>query len=928
VRQEACTTGAATLCWQARCDGRHSFAPAASLLRADLVLARSPTSCLGIVLPMPSSSVPGATRTGTELCVLLPWGSIVIFIENDVMLRLPNLIGPELAALAAPADMAHIVSTEGIDPTEDASPKRNEQEPFDAARFGARSAACAALRALTRMSETEMLRLRPAFREVCLSKEGVALIEEEGTAYMPSVAYTILQRTMQAEGYCFADVASARVAQPVLLAVHRMLMDTPSRFVADDIAHRSSHRFSLRSDREREAIETVDEWVRAPKGSTEWRNLEGFGQRAKQVLAWRAKLGGETLPADEPERVELEAEAGPGVQWRQTDHVILRFLRSTLSTRRSLQGYEYLSIAMDVLKRAGADVTVQPVAHRLQHPERSFTDVPRDLVPYGRDTGDAGIDHQGALVVRFLQAVGEMPPWEDHALLQVGVDFTTNERDAPSETPQPTPRPKLALHEAEMERFDFEQLPVHVIDDPTAHELDDGISIERVAGKDEIWIHVHVADPTSIMDPADDLARRARRQHNTLYLPEGRWPLLPDEMLQAGRLSLGSKSETEEQREERQKHGLCALTFSARVDAQGKVQEYCVRPSIVHNVQITTYDEVSAALEVDGTSDLHVLQRFARAMLHQRVANSSIASNMPGPNFTLSPVPLPGAPATPSTQTLFRGFPKIDIGMLSLEPPAWSKAQDLVSECMLLAGRVAGACAADRGVPLVYRSQEAPEAAAAAKLRGLRDEDGNMSWLTLLRSGVRLAPGNASHAPAPHFALGISPALDDAAAHGGYARSTSPLRRYPDIVAHWQLKASLAGRTAPWSQERLEADMPRMARMDAWSRSLERRVRYFWMALGLRRLLDAPPGSLTPEEQALLGPLDAVVALPDVRINPSRLDARVRVFVPQLGINAECGWHRSIAAAELGAPLKVRLHDVVRAGVRSSVIVVPEHWNA
>jgi hypothetical protein len=122
--------------------------------------------------------------------------------------------------------------------------------------------------------------------------------------------------------------------------------------------------------------------------------------------------------------------------------------------------------------------------------------------------------------------------------------------------------------------------------------------------------------------------------------------------------------------------------------------------------------------------------------------------------------------------------------------------------------------------------------------------------------------------------------------------------------------------------------MPRMARMDAWSRSLERRVRYFWMALGLRRLLDAPPGSLTPEEQALLGPLDAVVALPDVRINPSRLDARVRVFVPQLGINAECGWHRSIAAAELGAPLKVRLHDVVRAGVRSSVIVVPEHWNA
>ncbi|KAJ3318642.1 hypothetical protein HDU76_000773, partial [Blyttiomyces sp. JEL0837] len=98
-------------------------------------------------------------------------------------------------------------------------------------------------------------------------------------------------------------------------------------------------------------------------------------------------------------------------------------------------------------------------------------------------------------------------------------------------------------------RRDFGDMPVYVIDSPTAHELDDGISIEH-KDNGETWIHVHIADPTSELPPSHPLAFLAQLRGNTVYLPERHYPMIPDS-LSLNRFNLGVSN--------------LALTFSARL---------------------------------------------------------------------------------------------------------------------------------------------------------------------------------------------------------------------------------------------------------------------------------------------------------------------------------------------------------------------------
>lgn len=145
-------------------------------------------------------------------------------------------------------------------------------------------------------------------------------------------------------------------------------------------------------------------------------------------------------------------------------------------------------------------------------------------------------------------------------------------------------------------RHDFEDLPVYTIDDPSAKEIDDGISIEHIPGtnneKDKTWLHIHIADPTAYVPPNHELANIMNDRIQTLYLPEQHFPMLP-QTLSSQTFSLGSSARMIGNGSQ------YAFTFSALLDDQGDIKECKVRPSLVRNVIKLYYNDVDEMLKND-----------------------------------------------------------------------------------------------------------------------------------------------------------------------------------------------------------------------------------------------------------------------------------------------------------------------------------------
>lgn len=861
------------------------------------------------------------------------------------MLMLPQLASLALAKKSTPESDLYILqppSVQGQHETE------RPEEPVNIERFEARNTLCARMRAMSRMAEREMQRLLPAFRSICLEdadEPGALAHMDTNTFSTAYVAKLLDEHTIRASGK--PPKGPQRLTQPKLLATHQLLMMHPSRFLADPLSHIKTQLFTLRTPAERCAIERIDALLKAPDGSAEAAIVRGFSERARKVLAWRkAGCSGvlqqlEAAHRASPALSRATEAQGPGVQWTRDDEEILRFLRATLGVRRLIQGNAHGAAAMALLKLCGAHVNVEPATAALEEPIK----VPDELLPYGNDTACAGQDLQHALVSRFLEHLGALAPWQNLSLAEAGFEQTTGGAEGIVGSGAPTTVEEKAfaapaLLPGEMDkRRDFGALPVYVIDDATAYELDDGISFER-ASEDQTWIHVHVADPTAVISPNDAYGKAAKRQHTSLYLPEARWPLLPDALINAGQLGLGSKFEDARAAEERLKHGLRALTFSARVeDKTGKVLDYAVAPSLIRDVRIMTYAAVNELLLAPPSTDrtsmawqMQTLERCAVALLRWRVDRGAFQAQGPSPAISISPLPLPLPPvyAAPHTHDVYSGFPRIalevqrDVALAEFQRSRRSQA--MVAECMVLAGRVAGATAVDRNIPLVWRAQEEGSKADTAKLLAMRDENGEVRYKDLMRGNIALSGGASSPKAASHFAMGLRavPTAGDATAHGGYARATSPLRRYPDLVAHWQLKASLRGDALPWDMAALKRDLPRFVRMDAWARAIEKSTVAFWAATRLAQVLAKQrAGALDAEESRLLGPHEAVITLRDVRQSMVRMDVRARVIIPALGVSAECEWSLARGTPDSGQCFMVNVVDVTRTGMRTAVLVRP-----
>ncbi|RCJ15140.1 RNB domain-containing ribonuclease [Nostoc sp. ATCC 43529] len=338
--------------------------------------------------------------------------------------------------------------------------------------------------------------------------------------------------------------------------------------------------------------------------------------------------------------------------------------------------------------------------------------------------------------------------------------------------------------DSDTNRLALTHLKVYTIDDETTTEIDDGLSWEVLPdGRERLW--VHIADPTRWLVPEDELDLEARKRGSTVYLPTGMIPMFP-EILATGPMSLV------------QGRICCALSFGVVLGATGAVEDYSIHTSLIKPTYRLTYEDVDEMLQlgVQAEPEIAAIATWANRRKTWRYAQGAISINMPE-----AAIKVKGE--------------EINIDILDDSP-----SRQLVAEMMILAGEVAARYGQRHNIPLPFRGQPQPELPPDEEL--LQLPAGFVRACAMRRC---MPKSEMSITPLRHAGLGLDT----------YTQATSPIRRYSDLLTHFQLKAHLRGEVLPFSAEQLKEVMMTVTTITQEVTMVERQTNRYYALEYLRR---------------------------------------------------------------------------------------------
>ena len=281
------------------------------------------------------------------------------------------------------------------------------------------------------------------------------------------------------------------------------------------------------------------------------------------------------------------------------------------------------------------------------------------------------------------------------------------------------------------ERIDLTHLTALAIDDEGNRDPDDAISFDPK--DDTAW--VHIADASCIVTPDSELDLAARDRGATLYLPEKSVPMLPTDIIE--NLGLGLKKFSS------------ALSFQLQQNTAGEVAIVDFAPTIIA-VQRLTYAQAELQLIRGDSALLNLHEMTERSQLRRKNAGA-VTIDWPEAHIRVE--------RNSSNQQVY------------IEPLAFSRSRSLVSEMMIMTGEAVAQFASDQKLPFPYAVQDSPNEL-------LDEESINIGFAGFLKIRKTQRPARQSSIPGEHHGLGVKQ----------YSRTTSPLRRYLDLVAHQQLR--------------------------------------------------------------------------------------------------------------------------------------------
>ena len=329
-------------------------------------------------------------------------------------------------------------------------------------------------------------------------------------------------------------------------------------------------------------------------------------------------------------------------------------------------------------------------------------------------------------------------------------------------------------------RRDFRAITTFTIDPVDAKDFDDALSVEFLENG-HVRVGVHIADVTHYVKPGTLLEREASQRATSVYLVDRTVPMLPEKLSN----NLCSLRPHEDK-----------LTFSAvfELTPEAKVVNEWFGRTVIHSDHRFAYEGAQEVLDgkVEGPfrHELLTLNDLAKKLRAERFAHGAVNFETVEVRFRLDEVGKP-----------LGVFQKVRVD-----------AHKLIEEFMLLANKrvaefVFHQKKDDPRNTMVYRIHEAPDidklqtfATFAQKLGYKLKIDGtNVSRaLNHLMESVEgkpeqnvieslavrtMAKARYSTDPVGHFGLAFE----------HYSHFTSPIRRYPDMMAHRLLQHYLDG---------------------------------------------------------------------------------------------------------------------------------------
>lgn len=280
------------------------------------------------------------------------------------------------------------------------------------------------------------------------------------------------------------------------------------------------------------------------------------------------------------------------------------------------------------------------------------------------------------------------------------------------------------------------------IDDAHTTEIDDAFSVIALPDGG-MRVGIHIAAPGLGIAPESDLGRIARGRLSTVYMPGRKITMLPEAVVE--RFTLGE--------------GRTAPALSLYLDvaadlsirgSETRIECVPVAANLRHHDIEPLFNEQTLA---EGLPDFPFRDELKRlwelaTVLEAGRGKAGQVQQRKDYNFVVD-----------WSQTSADGPGRIEI----VERPRGSPLDTLVAELMIVANATWGARLRDAGVAALYRTQSM----------------GKVRMTTVA---------------AAHEGLGVD----------CYAWSSSPLRRYVDLVNQWQLIAHLCGETPPFTAKSAE----------------------------------------------------------------------------------------------------------------------------
>ena len=282
------------------------------------------------------------------------------------------------------------------------------------------------------------------------------------------------------------------------------------------------------------------------------------------------------------------------------------------------------------------------------------------------------------------------------------------------------------------------------IDDSQTTEIDDALSVQGL-GTEEVIVGIHIAAPALALTPGHAIDHIARQRLSTVYMPGNKITMLPDHVVQSYTLQEGRDCP--------------AVSLYLRVNestfeilgSETRLESVFIAANLRHDVLDDVVTEAwlaNPATKLPAGKDIphmpHAQLAFLYRLAQHRKAQREVVRGKPEnfnrPDYNFRVNTLDGQ--TP------KGGERVEISQRHRGAPL----DLMVAEAMILANSTWGQWLADLGVPGIYRSQ-------ASLLPGVK-----------VRMGTKALP---------HAGIGVP----------CYAWSTSPLRRYTDLVNQWQIIA-------------------------------------------------------------------------------------------------------------------------------------------